>query len=406
MRALTVLLLAALMMGMAPSALAAGFKAVVTSKEMKVYSQDSDHALIGVVPMDETVTVKAYSGEAALISYNGHTGVARVSDMTAVADNASREAASQQTDDAEGRTVVTAKASKVFKKASAKSGYVTVKKGTKLTLLAVKGKFAKVKRGGTVGYINTRNLTESVQEVAAETTAPASNDSVQKYDRKAVVTTQQCRVYARPSSSSDSVSVEKGAKLTLLATKGSCAMVERDGKVGYMDKANLTEDAESSAVRTADNAADSKVDLSGNNEQIVFKFLTKTMGYNTAAACGVMANIKYESGYKPTAGGDRGSSYGIVQWHLGRKTRLESWCSTNGFDHTTLEGQLYYLAYELKNRYPAVHKRLLAVSNDEQGAYDAGYDFCYNFEAPANRAGQSVTRGNYARETLWNRYKT
>ena len=47
----------------------------------------------------------------------------------------------------------------------------------------------------------------------------------------------------------------------------------------------------------------------------------------------------------------------------------------------------------------------MAVSNDEQGAYDAGYDFCYNFEAPSNRAGKAVTRGNYARETLWNRYK-
>ncbi len=406
MRALTVMLLVALMMGTAPSAMAAGFKAVVKSKEMKVYSQDSGHELIGVVPMDETVTVNAYSGDAALITYNGHTGLARVSDMTAVTGNASMEASSQTTDDGEARTVVTARAAKVFKKASAKSGYVKVKKGTKLTLLAVKGKFAKVKRGGTVGYINTRNLTGSVQEDAAEDAVSAGSGSVQKYDRKAMVTTQQCRVYARPSTSSDSVSVEKGAKLLLLATKGNCAMVERDGKVGYMDKANLTEDAETSAARTADNVADSQVDLSGNNEQIVFRFLTKTMGYNTAAACGVMANIKYESGYKPTAGGDRGSSYGIVQWHLGRKTRLESWCSTNGFDHTTLEGQLYFLAYELKNRYPAVHKRLLAVSNDEQGAYDAGYDFCYNFEAPSNRASRSVTRGNYARETLWNRYKT
>ena len=408
MRALTVLLMAALLMGMAPSALAAGFKAVVKSKEMKVYSQDSGHELIGIVPMDETVTVKAYSGDAALISYNGHTGVARVSDMAAVTSGSASETASQQAVSGDSATVVTTKAAKVYRKASAKSDYVTVKKGTKLKLLSVNGKYAKVKRGGTVGYIRTGSLSANGtdQQVAAENTVSTGSEGVQKYDRKAVVTTRQCRVYARPSTSSDYVSVEKGAKLTLLATKGSCAMVERNGKVGYMDKADLTEDAESSAVRTADNAADSKVDLSGNNEQIVFKFLTKTMGYNTAAACGVMANIKYESGYKPTSGGDRGSSYGIVQWHLGRKTRLQDWCSTNGFDYTTLEGQLYYLAYELKNRYPAVHKRLLAVSNDEQGAYDAGYDFCYNFEAPANRAGQSVTRGNYARETLWNRYKT
>ena len=131
MRALTVMLLAALLMGMAPSALAASFKAVVKSKEMKVYSQDAEHALIGVVPMDETVTVKAYSGDAALISYNGHTGVARVSDMAAVSGGSTSDGASKQADNGDNVTVVTTKAAKVYKKANAKSGFVTVKKGTK-----------------------------------------------------------------------------------------------------------------------------------------------------------------------------------------------------------------------------------------------------------------------------------
>lgn len=422
MRATTALLLAALLASALPTALAAGsFKAVVTSKSMKVYAQDGAHKLLGTVPKGETVTVKSYSGKAALISYNGNTGIAKISDMMAVAgEGKSTETVQEKTEtsasaDAEsGKTVVTTKAARVYKKANGKSGYVKVKAGTKLTLLSTSGNVAKVKRSGSVGYIYARCLmdADSMQTAEAEPLASAvtSSESVQKYDRQAAVTTQDCKVYARPSTSSASTSVAKGAKLVLLATKGKIAMVEKDGNVGYMDKSLLTTDVSDntsdSGVRTADNTADSAVDLSGNNEQIVFKFLTKVMGYNTAAACGVMANIKYESGYKPTSGGDGGSSYGIVQWHLGRKTRLIEWCGSNGFDYTTLEGQLYYLDYELKNRYPAVHKRLLAVSNDEQGAYDAGYDFCYNFEAPSNRAGKSVTRGNYARETLWNRYKT
>lgn len=419
-RVLTALTLIALL-GAAPTqALAAGsFKAVVASKTMKVYSQDSDHSYLGSLRQGQTVTVKSYSGKAALISFNGNTGIARISDLVAVADDSktgdnAEEAVKSETK-AESKAVVTTKAAKVYKKASAKSGYVKVKKGTTLTLISTSGKVAKVKRGSTVGYIDIGSITdaESTQDAATESTTESTDakDTVQKYDRKAVVAARDCKVYARPSTSSTYVSVEKGAKLVLLATKGSCAMVERDGTVGYMDKSNLAEDTSAastsdSAVKTADNTADSGVDLAGNNEEIVYKFLTKVMGYNTAAACGVMANIKYESGYKPTSGGDNGSSYGIVQWHLGRKTRLISWCETNGFDYTTLEGQLYYLQYELTNRYPAVHKRLQAVTNDEQGAYDAGYDFCYNFEAPSNRASRSVTRGNYARETLWNRYKT
>ena len=381
---------------------------MVTSKSMKVYAQKSPHSLMGTISKGETVTVRKYSGKYALITYNGKTGIARVSDMTAVtADTQDAQTGNETAETAttETKTVVTTKTAKVYKKASLKSACAAVKAGTTLTLLSTNGNVAKVKRGKTVGYMDARLLADpdATQETSSETNT-GSTETVQKYDRKAVETTKACRVYEQPDASSSYVSVEKGARMVLLAVKGNCAMVERDGKVGYMDKANLTEAAASddNPVQTAVG----NVDLSGNNEEIVYKFLTKVLGYNTAAACGVMANIKYESGYKPTSGGDSGSSYGIVQWHAGRKTRLINWCGSNGFDYTTLEGQLYYLAYELKNRYPAVHRRLLAVSNTEQGAYDAGYDFCYNFEAPSNRASRSVTRGNYARETLWNRYKT
>ena len=410
---MTALLLLAMLVSALPTALAAGgFKAVVTSKTMKVYSHKAPYRQIGTLPEGETVTVKSYSGKAALITYNGNTGVARVSDLMAVAGGAKSNDTSKQktesaSEDAGGKSVVTSKDARIYKKPSTKSGYISVKSGTTLTLLATRGNVAKVRRGDNVGYIDLRSLNEAGADADAGETAETPSDAVQKYDRKAVVTTKACKVYARPDTSSASTGVEKGEKLVLLATKGGIAMVERDGSVGYMD-ANCLEDAPAgndSGVRTAEGNAEGGIDLSGNNEQIVFKFLTKKMGYNTAAACGVMANIKYESGYKPTSGGDKGTSYGIVQWHLGRKQRLISWCETNGLDHTTLEGQLYYLDYELKNRYPAVHRRLMAVSNDEQGAYDAGYDFCYNFEAPSNRAGKAVTRGNYARETLWNRYK-
>jgi len=128
------------------------------------------------------------------------------------------------------------------------------------------------------------------------------------------------------------------------------------------------------------------------------------LGIASAAACGVMGNIKYESGFRPTASGDSGTSYGICQWHAGRKSRLITWCGDNGYDYKTLEGQLYYLKYELTNYYTKVHNYLKTCPNTDQGAYDAGYYFCYHFEAPASRASKSVTRGNYAKNTVWARY--
>ena len=44
-----------------------------------------------------------------------------------------------------------------------------------------------------------------------------------------------------------------------------------------------------------------------SNEHAIYAFLLGEMGYNRAAAMGVMANIKYESGYKPTSSSSTGA---------------------------------------------------------------------------------------------------
>ena len=50
----------------------------------------------------------------------------------------------------------------------------------------------------------------------------------------------------------------------------------------------------------------------------VYSWLRNDMGFNHAAACGVLANIQYESGANPGAVGDGGTSYGLCQWHNSR----------------------------------------------------------------------------------------
>ena len=144
----------------------------------------------------------------------------------------------------------------------------------------------------------------------------------------------------------------------------------------------------------------------GDNETAVFAYLTGEMGLNEAAACGVLANIAVESGFNPHAGGDGGTSYGICQWHASRYTRLRNYCAGQGLDYTTLRGQLSYLAYELENYYPRVLSCLQGVSNTAEGAYDAGYEWCYRFEIPAGYAsGVSVSRGNSAKTAYWPVYE-
>lgn len=148
--------------------------------------------------------------------------------------------------------------------------------------------------------------------------------------------------------------------------------------------------------------------LSSNSESsnttIVFNYLVDELKMNSAAACGVLANIYYESGFDPHMEGDNNTSYGICQWHADRKTNLINYCKSNNLDYTTLEGQLAFLKYELVNSYSKIYNYMLDEKNTADGAYDAGWYWCYNFEVPANRETVSVTRGNLAKNTYWEQY--
>ena len=416
---LSAVLMLCILTGMAPAALAdSSFKAVVTAKSMKVYSTTGEHKYLGSLSKGTVVTVTDYAKGIAKISYNGRTGLAYAKQMEAVDE--SEDSTSEST------PAVALKKIKIYKKASTSSKYVTVAKGTEMNVLAVSGKFAKVEKDGNVGYALKAYLgdpdsvnTESEKEETAETL---------NID---VVSTRSTRIYQKASTSSKYVTVPAGTEMTVIAVNGDCAKVKKNGVVGYAVKSHLTEKSAASSGdaadtgKTEDSSAEQENTTSGavttggsassgssnsifnasySNEQITYMFLTKVMGYNTAAAVGIMANIKYESGYKPVSSGDSGASYGICQWYSGRKTRLINWCEENGYDHSTLEGQLYYLQYDLTHNYTKVHKYLSAVENTADGAYDAGYYFCYHFESPSSKASKSVTRGEYARDTLWERY--
>lgn len=139
-------------------------------------------------------------------------------------------------------------------------------------------------------------------------------------------------------------------------------------------------------------------------ERQVYTFLTESMGLNTAAACGVLANMEAESGFTLTSFGDSGTSFGLCQWHNGRFDNLRSYCLHQGYDYTSLEGQLNYLSYELRIAYPSTYAVLKNVPNTSDGAYTAAYYWCVNFEAPADREAAGVRRGRDAQFKYWVRY--
>lgn len=141
-----------------------------------------------------------------------------------------------------------------------------------------------------------------------------------------------------------------------------------------------------------------------SNEETIYNFLRNVLALNAAGACGVLANVERESGFNPQALGDGGTSYGICQWHASRFERLKAWCAENGKDYQTIDGQLWYLKYELSKSYSAVLKFIEAVEDSAEGAYNAGHRWCLKFEIPANKEQNSDIRGQLARDKYWPKY--
>ena len=139
-------------------------------------------------------------------------------------------------------------------------------------------------------------------------------------------------------------------------------------------------------------------------EREVYDFLTEELMLSNAAACGVLANIEHESNFQPTIFGDKGTSYGLCQWHNDRFTALRGYCAALGLDYRTVEGQLAYLKYELGNKYTTLLLSLQAIDDTPDGAYRAAYLWCIQFEKPSNMQVKAAQRGELAQGKYWPRY--
>ena len=184
--------------------------------------------------------------------------------------------------------------------------------------------------------------------------------------------------------------------------------------------------------------------VSDSVEKEIYKYLTKTMGLNRAAACGVMTNLYAESGllsnnlentynrryglsdseytarvnkglknngkYKTKKGKTRYFTtdycgYGLAQWtSLGRRTKLLNKAVKKKTSIDNRSMQLEFLKEELTKSYPQVWKTLKSVPNNAEGAYLAATEFCIAFEVPANTYETAASRGRTCLKTFWKKY--
>lgn len=135
-------------------------------------------------------------------------------------------------------------------------------------------------------------------------------------------------------------------------------------------------------------------------ESQIYEYVINKLGYNTAIACGILANVEAESGFRPNAVGDGGNAYGLFQWNDRRKSLFK-------YTNTTKPGvaaQLDFMKYELYGSESSARKTIEGLPNTAQGAYEAAYKFCVNFERPSDRYNKGADRGNKARNVYWSLY--
>jgi len=397
----------ALVLLCAMSALA---ESAVITQNTRVYQKASTSSASMKVGKGTKVELLATKGAWAMVEKNGVRAYMNKNHVEAVQTNpiATKPNYDNLLKNAKPATITAA--TRVYQKASTSSASIKVKKGLQVKLLATSGSWAMVENGGVYAYMNKNHvslLTDmDTTPIATPTPAPTATPEPEQPDYSSLLATardgvfvKDGKVYKFADTSSAYTSVSKGTKVNLLAAKDGWMLIEKSGIYGFTDVDNVSVVIAATPTPVPENYLESS---KYTNEQKCYLFFTKEMGLNTAAACGIMANIRKESNFIPDIGT---SYYGLVQWGGGRRTNLQTYCSNNGYDYKTLEGQLNFLAYELEQGYSnTVLKTLKTVSNTPQGAYEAGYEFCYKFERPANKESTSVSRGNLAKDTYFPKY--
>jgi hypothetical protein len=113
------------------------------------------------------------------------------------------------------------------------------------------------------------------------------------------------------------------------------------------------------------------------------------MGWTSAQAAGIAANLGTESGFNPAAFGDGGSAYGIAQWHADRQKAFANW-SGHSIKGSSLDEQLKFVNYELTQGSEKSAGDRLRNAGD---AHSAGAIVSSLYERPADTAGEAARRG-------------
>lgn len=118
-----------------------------------------------------------------------------------------------------------------------------------------------------------------------------------------------------------------------------------------------------------------------NNEALIYNFLVYQLGMTDQSAVGILANIKHESNFDTNAfcyDTNDLPSYGICQWNGPRYESLVSFCESNGYDYTSLDGQLAFMEHEFSTGFNTQFNQLKNTTDVFEASYyfASSYEFC------------------------------
>lgn len=133
----------------------------------------------------------------------------------------------------------------------------------------------------------------------------------------------------------------------------------------------------------------------GNKEQDALSYF-QSQGWTREQSAGIVANIKQESAFNPSAVGDSGKAYGIAQWHPDRQAEFEKKFGKS-IKGSTFEDQLAFIQYELTQ---GKEKRAGEILRQTQTAPQAAAAGSKYYLRPADVEGEQVKRGQMAQSIL------
>ena len=139
-------------------------------------------------------------------------------------------------------------------------------------------------------------------------------------------------------------------------------------------------------------------------ERQVYNYLTKTLSFNKAAACAIMANIEAESGFvasKEVIDVNGLTSIGLFQWNGSRCDGFKSYCNARSMEYGAVSSQLEYLGYELNNGYYRHYLTMLSFEDSASGCYEASYYWASKFEVCQRSQWEKRASAAYALYESW-----